>query len=301
MYKKLHVTYSQSKSWRHDLTLEYNINETPIAQRWAKLLDEASKKYTIDNPERMYGFDTLEIERIKAVNAINQCVDTINNYRPGFVKRRMTPELIQDDLNYLHHIFEVYHGMLNEPHEFFVSAPVDVQRALGQLNLEVHRCEAMAEGTVRKMMPTHLVTYYDQPRGPGIRTLEDADYEHFTDHVEFGTVYLLYVEIGKTLQDMAIDDDHHIGDEAYKPFRHYAADFVIRYFGTKTETVNNFRKMYKKHYDENKEFYDARYDYGHIYNRPGNIPLAKLQTHLSPEQVITEIQKRQFVSSVTLT
>jgi hypothetical protein len=297
MYKKMHVTYSGDD----DLTLTYNINETSIAQRWATLLDEAIQQYTIDNPERMYGFDTLEIERIKAVNAINQCVDTINDYSPGFVERRMTPELIQDDLNYLHHIFEVYHGMLNEPHEFFVSAPVDVQRALGQLNLEVHRCEAMAEGTVRKMMPTHLVTYYDQPRGPGIRTLEDADYEHFTDHVEFGTVYLLYVEIGKTLQDMAIDDDHHIGDEAYKPFRHYASDFVIRYFGTKTETVNNFRKMYKNHYDENKEFYDARYNYSHIYNRPGNIPLAKLQTHLSPKQVITEIQKRQFVSSVTLT
>ena len=293
----MHVTYSGDD----DLTLTYNINETSIAQRWATLLDEAIQQYTIDNPERMYGFDTLEIERIKAVNAINECVDTINEYSPGFVERRMTPELIQDDLNYLHHIFEVYHGMLNEPHEFFVSAPVNVQRALGQLNLEVHRCEAMAEGTVRKMMPTHLVTYYDQPRGPGIRTLEDADYEHFTDHVEFGTVYLLYVEIGKTLQDMAIDDDHHIGDEAYKPFRHYASDFVIRYFGTKTETVNNFRKMYKKHYDENKEFYDARYNYSHIYNRPGNIPLAKLQTHLSPEQVITEIQKRQFVSSVTLT
>ena len=100
---------------------------------------------------------------------------------------------------------------------------------------------------------------------------------------------------------MSIDDDDHIGDEAYKPFRHYASDFVIRYFGTKTETVNNFRKMYKKHYDANKEFYDSRYSYGHIYNRPGNIPLAKLQTHLSPEQVITEIQKRQFVSSVKLT
>ena len=296
MYKKMHVTYSGED----DLTLTYNINDTSIAQRWATLLDEAIQQHTIDDPKRLYGFDTLDIERQKAVDAINKCVDTINDYSPGFVERRMTPELIQDDLNYLHHIFEVYHGMLNEPHEFFIEAPVEVQRALGQLNLEVHRCEAMAEGTVRKMMPTHLVTYYDQPRGPGIRTLEDDDYEHFTDHVEFGTVYLLYVEIGKTLQDMAIDDDDHIGDEAYKPFRHYASDFVIRYFGTKTETVNNFRKMYKNHYDENKEFYDARYDYGHIYNRPGNIPLAKLQTHLSPEQVITEIQKRQFVSSVTL-
>ena len=297
MYKKMHETYSG----KDDLTLTYNINETSIAQRWATLLDEAIQQYTIDDPKRLYGFDTLDIERQKAVDAINKCVDTINNYSPGFVERRMTPELIQDDLNYLHHIFEVYHGMLNEPHEFFLEAPKEVRQALGQLNLEVHRCESMAEGTVRKMLPGHFVTYYDQPRGPGVRTLEDEDYEHFTEFVEFGTVYLLYVEIGKTLQDMALDDDDHIGDEAYKPFRHYASDFIIRYWGMPVESINKYHKLYKQHYDENKEFYDSRYNYSHIYNRPGNIPLAKLQTHLSPIEVVTEIQKRQFVSSVKLT
>lgn len=293
----MHVTYSGED----DLTLTYNINETSIAQRWATLLDEAIQKYTIDDPRRLYGFDSLDEERQKAVNAINKCVDTINNYKPGFVERRMTTQLHQDDLNYLHHIFEVYHGMLNEPHEFFVEAPKEVRQALGQLNLEVHRCESMAEGTVRKMLPGHFVTYYDQPRGPGVRTLEDEDYEHFTEFVEFGTVYLLYVEIGKTLQDMALDDDDHIGDEAYKPFRHYASDFIIRYWGMPVESINKYHKLYKQHYDENKEFYDSRYNYSHIYNRPGNIPLAKLQTHLSPIEVVTEIQKRQFVSSVKLT
>ena len=296
MYKKLHVTYSG----KDDLTLTYNINDTSIAQRWAELLAESIEKYSIDDPERLYGFDTETLERQRAVDAINKCVDTINDYKPGFVERRMTSELIQDDLNYLHHIFEVYHGMLNEPHEFYLAAPTEVQQALGQLNIEVHRCEAMAEGTVRKMLPTHLVTYYDMPRGPEHRLLEDADYEHFTDFYEFGTVYLLYVEIGKTLQDMSIDNDDHIGDEAYKPFRHYASDFVIRYFGTSHETWNNYRKLFRKHYEENQDFYDARYNYSHIYNRPGNIPLAKLQSHLSPEEVVAEIQKRQFVSNIEL-
>jgi len=95
----MHVTYSGED----DLTLTYNINETSIAQRWATLLDEAIQQYTIDDPKRLYGFDTLDIERQKAVDAINKCVDTINEYSPGFVERRMTPELIQDDLNYLHH------------------------------------------------------------------------------------------------------------------------------------------------------------------------------------------------------
>jgi hypothetical protein len=296
MYKKLHVTYSGED----DLTLTYNINDTSIAQRWAELLAESIEKYSIDDPERLYGFDTETLERQRAVDAINKCVDTINDYKPGFVERRMTSELIQDDLNYLHHIFEVYHGMLNEPHEFFLAAPTEVQQALGQLNIEVHRCEAMAEGTVRKMLPTQLTTYYDQPRGPNTRTLEDADYEHFTDYFEFGTVYLLYVEIGKTLQDMAIDNDDHIGDEAYKPFRHYASDFVIRYWGTSVESISKFRKMYKQHYDENKDFYDARYNYSHIYNRPGNIPLAKLQSHLSSQQIIEGIRERQHVSKVAL-
>jgi hypothetical protein len=296
MYKKLHVTYSG----KDDLTLTYNINDTSIAQRWAKLLAESIEKYSIDDPERLYGFDTETLERQRAVDAINKCVDTINDYKPGFVERRMTSELIQDDLNYLHHIFEVYHGMLNEPHEFYLAAPTEVQQALGQLNIEVHRCEAMAKGTIRKMLPTHLVTYYDMPRGPEHRLLEDADYEHFTDFYEFGTVYLLYVEIGKTLQDMSIDNDDHISDEAYKPFRNYASDFVIRYFGTSHETWNNYRKLFRKHYEENQDFYDARYNYSHIYNRPGNIPLAKLQTHLSPEEVVTEIQKRQFVSNIEL-
>ena len=296
MYKKLHVTYSGED----DLTLTYNINDTSIAQRWAKLLAESVEKYSIDDPERLYGFDTETLERQRAVDAINKCVDTINDYKPGFVERRMTSELLQDDLNYLHHIFEVYHGMLNEPHEFYLAAPTEVQQALGQLNIEVHRCEAMAKGTIRKMLPTHLVTYYDMPRGPEHRLLEDADYEHFTDFYEFGTVYLLYVEIGKTLQDMSIDNDDHISDEAYKPFRNYASDFVIRYFGTSHETWNNYRKLFRKHYEENQDFYDARYNYSHIYNRPGNIPLAKLQTHLSPEEVVTEIQKRQFVSNIEL-
>ena len=296
MYKKLHVTYSG----KDDLTLTYNINDTSIAQRWAKLLAESVEKYSIDDPERLYGFDTETLERQRAVDAINKCVDTINDYKPGFVERRMTSELIQDDLNYLHHIFEVYHGMLNEPHEFYLAAPTEVQQALGQLNIEVHRCEAMAKGTIRKMLPTHLVTYYDMPRGPEHRLLEDADYEHFTDFYEFGTVYLLYVEIGKTLQDMSIDNDQHIGDDAYKPFRNYASDFVIRYFSTSHETWNKYRKLFRKHYEENQDFYNARYDYSHIYNKPGDIPLAKLQSHLSPQQIIEGIRERQFVSNIEL-
>lgn len=301
MYETLSIEYSSVTGSCDPLTLKFAVEKTSIAQKWAALLDESIQKYEIDDPERMYGFDTLEIEKLKAINAINNCVDIINTYQPGFVERRLHDTIDQDTLNYLHHIFEVYHGMLNEPHEFFQNAPKKVQRALGQLNLEVHRCEAMAEGTVRKMLPTHLVTYYDMPRGPEARTLDLEDYNEFEDFYLFGTVYLLYVEIGKTLQDLSIDDDHHISDEAYKPFRHYASDFVIRYFQSSQTSWLEMRKLYKRHYDQNKEFYDARYEYSHPYNRPGNIPLATLQTHLAPNVVVESIRDRQRVTNIQIT
>lgn len=302
MYKKLEIEYADINGVHKPLVLRFNVLETPIAQKWAALLkyQESIDKYKINDPKRLYGFDSDEIEKQKAINAINNCIDIINNYSPNFITKRVDKTINQDTLNYLHHIFEVYHGMLNEPHEFFKSAPSNVQDALGQLNLEVHRCELMSNSSLRKILPTHYVTYYQMPRGPGYHTLDIEDYEHFTDLYEFGTVYLLYVEIGKTLQDMSIDNDNYISPEAYKPFRHYASDFVIRYFKSSNESWIKFRKIFKKHYDENKEFYDNRYNYSHLYNRPGNIPLAKIQTHLSPKEIIESIKNRQYCSRINI-
>lgn len=298
MYTTLEIEYSDPSNILEPLRLKFEVNQTSIAQKWAELLHYSTQHYKIDDPKRMHGFSDIEAERKNAISDINYCVDTINNYKPGFVLRQVDNTIDQDTLNYLHHIFEVYHGMLNEPHEFFQSAPKEVQRALGRLNLEVHRCEAMAAGTVRKMLPTHFVTYYDMPRGPEHRTLDLEDYEHFTDFYEFGTVYLLYVEIGKTLQELSIDNDHHISPEAYKPFRHYASDFVIRYFSSSHQSWLQFKKIFRKHYEENNEFYDSSYDYSHPYNRPGNIPLAKLKTHLPQKEVIESIRDRSQVSDI---
>ena len=64
--------------------------------------------------------------------------------------------------------------------------------------------------------------------------------------------------------------------------------------------MNKYRKLFRKHYEENQDFYNARYDYSHIYNKPGDIPLAKLQSHLSSQQIIEGIKERQRVSKIAL-
>lgn len=141
----------------------------------------------------------------------------------------------------------------------------------------------------------HIVTWLDMDRDD---TLELEDYNHFSDYYEHGTIYLLYVEIGKTLEDLATDNDRHM-DDTYKPFRHYTADFIVRFFGTHRDTWKKNRMRIKSYYESNKKFFDSRgLPLSHPYNRPGNIPLADIIPR--PFDLVTEIKKRQFVSKVAL-
>lgn len=292
----MHIQYSDPHQSLKPITLRYKLTDFDITQRWANKVAESLNNYAIDDPCRFYGFDSVNHEKEKAIIAINNCITTINNYKPEFVKKIVTDPIEQDTLNYLHHIFEVYHGLLNEPHEFFKDAPHEVQIALAQLNVQVHRCEGLVETTGRRQPPTQMTTWYGLKKHD---TLELEDYVHFTDLSEFGTVYLLYTEIGKTLQDLAIDEDNYIHPDAYRPFRHYSSDFVIRFYSTSHITWQNLRLKYKRHYDQNKEFYDSKgWPYDHPYNKPGNIPLAKLMP--TTLNVVEELKTRQMVSEITL-
>jgi hypothetical protein len=295
MYKEIHIEYSDPKHVLEPITLKYKIRNTSIAQKWASKVATCIDNYKIDHPNRFYGFDGYISEKLKSIEAINRCCDIIDDYSP-IIKRRVDQNVNQDTLNFLHHIFEVYHGLLDQPHDFYIGAPEYVQKALAQLNIEVHRCESFVEGSGRKIMPRHIVTWFDMNRND---TLELKDYNQFTDYYEFGTIYLLYVEIGKTLEDLATDNDQYIGEDAYKPFRHYTADFVVRFFGSSRESWKSNRTKMKDYYEKNKNFFDSRnLPLSHPYNRPGNIPLADIIS--KPFDPVTELRKRQFVSKITL-
>jgi hypothetical protein len=295
MYKEIHIEYTNPYTHIEPIILKYKIRTTNIAQKWASKVATCIEKYNIDQPDRFYGFNDYNTEKTKAIEAINRCCDIIDEYQP-IIKRRVKEDIDQDTLNFLHHIFEVYHGLLDQPHDFFIGAPEYVQKALAQLNIEVHRCESFVEGSGRKIMPRHIVTWFGMNRDD---TLEDEDYNYFDDYCEYGTIYLLYVEIGKTLEDLATDNDQYIGEDAFKPFRHYTGDFVVRFFETHRDTWKTNRMRMKSYYESNKDFFDSRgLPLSHPYNRPGNIPLADLIPR--PFDPVTEIRKRQFVSKITL-
>ena len=278
------IEYADPTNLNDSIVVDYRLRDHVVVPHWVERVLTAQQQYQIDDPTRFYGFGSYNDQANDALYRINECIDTINSHK-HLIDRRMHNILDQDTLNYLHHIFEVYHGLLDkQDHHFWKTAPKHVQEALAELNLSVHRCEDVGRGA----QPRHVVTYYGLPK---TKTLNLDDYKLFANVWEPGTVFLNYAEIGKTLSDLAHDNDKYIAPGAFQPFKHYSADFVVRFFEQTEAQAKEKYATIEAYYQEHKDFFGPWQECFVM----GNIPLADIVNI----NHIQEIEYRQFVKSVT--
>jgi hypothetical protein len=290
--KYLKIIYSNPNNHKDTLDVYFNLNDNPVVDLWIKKLQEAKNLYKIDHPDRFYGFGDLQEQKEKAYSSLIDCINIINSHNKIITREiKFLPN--QDDLNYLHNIFEVYHGLLDcQTHPFYLSANVQVRTALADLNIIVHRFESISRGA----KPRHVITYFGLPKN---QTLCLDHYKWFTDFFKFGTIYLNYVEIGKTIEDLALDNDQYISDTAFKPFRLYSADFFVCYYDSQINEVMHKRKLIKEFYDRNQDFFSSfNYNLDHPYLRPGRIPLATIQSHGT--EILDLLKSKQHVKEIEL-
>ena len=267
------------------LTLQFQIRTTPLAELWVERM-QARGSYPLDHPDRFYGFGSQLEERIRAEIMIERCITTINQHTP-IIEREF--DWSQDCLNYLHNIFERYHGLLDQQtSEYWQQTPVVVRQALSELNLAVHRCETVIEGA----RPRFVCTWFGMPK---TKKLDPAQLAQWGEtQIQFGTVYLNYCEIGKTVEDLAHDNDEYIGEDAFRPFGHYSADFHVAFFNHDL----SFKEPGMQQYiDRHQDFFLA-HGITSVYNaiaQPLRFPVADLQYTGQPQQLIQEIARQQRV------
>jgi hypothetical protein len=202
----------------------------------------------------------------------------------------------QDTLNYLHNIFEQWHGLLDQHpvHPEYGVIPSEVRQHLANLNVSVHRCESSARGN----RPRFVCTWFGMPK---TKTLPvEIMHKHGTLNPKFGSVCLNYCEIGKTLEDLTQDRDNYIGDEAFKSFNHYSADFNVRMHEETADYLSEKLCRMQEYYKQHREFF---FDQGFTTFQdprllPLRFPVAQLKETMPREQLLTEIQRRQHVSKV---
>jgi hypothetical protein len=247
--------------------------------------------WPLDHPDRFYGFGTPAEETARAIALIEQCIDTINSYE-YIIRRSFTFD--QNCLNYMHNIFEQYHGLLDRQNtRFWHGAPVPVREALANLNLAVHRCEGILGANPHRF----VCTWYGMPKTHQLNTTLQR--QHGTMRIKFGTVYLNYAEIGKTVEDLAHDNDQYIFPEAFKPLHHYCFDFTVR-FTNKTEQDHlEIEQQIWNYFDQHQEFFAQQ---GYKKYDPklslGAITIAKIVQDRPREEIIKMISQHQQFKSV---
>jgi hypothetical protein len=277
MYTTLLIEYANPFNLNDVLPVEFCLRNHAFVSRWIDRVTTAQQLYPIDDPSRFYGFGSIEYQQALALDSINHCIDTINSYN-HLIDNHLGTVHDQDTLNHLHHIFEIHHGLLDQQQD---TSPL--RYALADLNVLVHRCESVARGA----HPRHVVTWYGLPKD---HVLDHNDYALFTDEWAFVTVMLNYVEIGKTLEDLTLDQDQYIADDAFRPYRHYSADFNVKYYTTNPVEIKEKHAKITAYYAANQD----RFGPWSVTFTPGSIPLADIVTNIDLDQLAA----RQYVKSV---
>lgn len=277
------------------LQLEFALLDSPIADLWLDRF-QAAQAYPLDHPDRFYGFGTHDQERERALEYLNRCISTINQHQK-IITRQIDDLGDQDTLNYLHNIFERYHGLLDQQNtDYWQQAPDPVRQALAELNLAVHRAETVNRGN----RPRMVCTWFGLPK---TRTLSRELIQQSGElHPRWGRLYLNYVEIGKTLLDLAIDGDKYISDDAFRPFNYYSADFVVRFYEPTKEEIDRNLSLAKNYFYTHQEFFQARGYSSHDDVRllPLFFPVADLVENRPRDQLINAIAQQQKIKKIYL-
>jgi len=270
--------------------LKFQIRPNHLAELWLDRMQQRHQ-YVLDHPDRFYGFSKPDQEKFRATSMIQKCIKIINSHE-HVIDREF--EYTQDCLNYLHNIFEKYHGLLDQQtSDYWLTAPKHVRTALAELNLAVHRCE----DALGPVSPRLVCTWFGIPKTHCLSTALQHEYGDTT--VKFGTVYLNYCEIGKTVEDLAFDNDTYISEQAFCPFSHYSADFNVAFYDV--DTTKKYPQI-QNYIDQHSDFFLAK-GITSVYNtqaQPLYFPVADLEYSGDRTSLIQQIAAKQFVREVKL-
>jgi hypothetical protein len=279
-----------------DLQLQFQVLDNPIAQLWLERMSQR-EQWPLDDSNRFYGFNTQDEDQRIALVKIKECIQGVNSWQP-LITRDLSAVDDQDTLNYLHNIFEQWHGLLDRHpvHPEYGPIPPEVKQHLANLNISVHRCESAVRGN----RPRFVCTWFGMPK---TKTLPvEIMHECGTLNPKFGSVCLNYAEIGKTLEDLAQDRDNYISEDAFLPFNHYSADFNVRMHEETVGYVSDKLVRMQEYYNLHRDFF---FDQGFTTFQdprllPLRFPVAELIETQPREQLINTVGQQQHITQISL-
>jgi len=293
-HKKIIVRLSKETDYNDTFDLSFTLENHHFVQKWIDRYKEVQQRQDpISEPWAFYNLNNKFSDEY-IITEMNRLVEECNFISPGLFDRKLTEINDQDTLNYLHSIFELHHGKLDEWKTnplFDVPDGNKLRENLSLINQMVHRAEG--QGNNKQIR----VVWFDIPK---TKTYTLEDYQLFTNKKEFGGLYTCYADVGKNLEALSFNEDDHVHD--FVPNTYYSADFVIRFNPDSTHNdVKEKETAYKKFFDENKEYFETKgYYWGDPRLTTGSIKIAQLDTEMSNDELLEKISMYDNIQSVYL-
>jgi len=202
--------------------LEFTVRATPIAQKWAECVRQASATSSLRERERWYNFPQHRNYDLNFIaERISACVEGLNRFFPGLILERLDFQKQQESINQIHrHFADTNHDQM------FVTT--ETKGLWNDLNTWLHAYEATmgsqkSELAGSQPLSSIVATWHDNHRAP----LGIEDYPHFTVGKKFGTCYVNYCQIGRHIYEMSLSKDDVASDEHIMPLRFVSADTYI--------------------------------------------------------------------------
>lgn len=308
---KIRVTFARRSAHHEDLKdhlqLTWTLRKTPLALKYFKALQIATKIGTMYRQDRCYNFPHCYYTEERIVERLNAAIALINEKHPELIPEQAHVGMTQDQMNHLHTYFEKYRGPLLKPHPIYVKGSHQLREAFDDFNLMIHRYED-AGFSARSTGTGTAKFYLTFGISEKVRrySLEPEDFQHFTFEQKFGSWIVNYCEVGKPLHDVWRDGDLEIGHEAIVPLRYYSADGVVFLCGDVfPEDARKKRQQFEQWWDQNHDrLSQLGFHKEDPQNAIGHLPVAELDwdhpvlAGRSQAQVIELLSHYQWTSQV---
>jgi len=265
----VNVTLRDPMDHRDKISYNIQVFDNPLARDWCTALQKILVSGNLLEKNFCFlGFPNSARNLEYLCSELNLAVDTINNFFDDYkILEKFTPESIrtgldpnQDLMNVLHNHFEKLQGTVENLSDYYKRADYDTKYAIRQLNLICHELESLML-SLRK-----LATHPDWVRSSQITTFINCERYQLTDEHrqlfitngydrKFGTVYMHWAQIGKTLFEVFRDEGApeliKTTCDAITNLQYYSGEFDIEwgnsvYLNGPYEWHNQEQKNFKK-------------------------------------------------------
>ena len=272
--------------------LNFKLIDNHFAGKWVdRVLAAKQKQYPISEQWAMYNINN-DMDSRFVIKNLNRLISDVDAVEPlfGFYLDNLKD---QDKLNKIHSIFEKHHGKLDDwkHNTLFEGKPESFRKNLSEINQFVHACES-ASGS-----PKIRIVWFDLPK---THSFMGKDYQLFTHKRTFGSLYHLYCDVGKNIEDLATDKDEHHHDVV--PNIHYSADCTVYFCDDNEDDVKKLETQCNDYIETHKQYLADKGDkIGEKRLTTGRIELAKLDTTLSKDEVMEKIKHFNHIQDFFLT